>query len=105
MMPAAALSSRGESNRQPAVAEKVDIAQLILAVLSPFRYGLTTREIVELTGMASYNAAGKLSKMAACGKIEGFTIKGDWRRRWRALPAHQAARQDGHPAGDGACST
>jgi len=76
MMPAAALSSRGESNRQPAVAEKVDIAQLILAVLSPFSYGLTTREIVELTGMASYNASGKLSKMAACGKIEGFTIKG-----------------------------
>ena len=83
-MPAAALSSRDESNRQPGVAEEVDIAEFILAVLAPYPYGLTTREIVELTGMASYNASGKLSKMAAYGKIEGFTIAGDWRRRWRA---------------------
>jgi hypothetical protein len=84
MMPATALLYRHESNEQTAIAEKMDIAQLILAVLSPFPYGLTTREIVELSGLASYNASGKLSKMAACGKIEGFTITGDWRRRWRA---------------------
>jgi hypothetical protein len=69
-----------------AAAKKPDITQLILAVLSPFPYGLTTREIGGLTGMASYNASAKLSKLAAYGVIEKFAIAGDCRHRWRVKP-------------------
>jgi DNA-binding transcriptional regulator GbsR (MarR family) len=68
------------------VAEKPDITKLILAVLSPFPYGLTTCEIRGLTGMASYNASAKLSKLAAYGVIEKFNIAGDHRHRWRVKP-------------------
>jgi hypothetical protein len=46
-----------------ATAGKLDVTKLILAVLSPFPYGLTLREIRGLTGMASYNASAKLSKL------------------------------------------
>jgi len=66
-----------------APAEKPDITKLILAVLSPFPYGLTTREVIELTGMTSYNASGKLSKLAARDVIEKITVIGDYRQRWR----------------------
>ena len=69
-----------------AAAKKPDITQLILAVLSPFPYGLTTREIRGLTGMASYNASAKLSKLAAYGVIEKFTVAGDYPHRWRLKP-------------------
>jgi hypothetical protein len=69
-----------------AAAKKPDITQLILAVLSPFPYGLTAREIRGLTGMASYNASAKLSKLAAYGVIEKFTVAGDCRYRWRVKP-------------------
>ena len=65
-----------------AAAKKPDITQLILAVLSPFPYGLTAREIRGLAGMASYNASAKLSKLAAYGVIEKFTVAGDCRHRW-----------------------
>jgi hypothetical protein len=68
-------------------AAKPDITQLILAVLSPFPYGLTTREIRGLTGIASYNASAKLSKLAAYGVLEKFTIAGDYRHRWRVKPS------------------
>jgi hypothetical protein len=69
-----------------AAAKKPDITRLILAVLSPFPYGLTAREIRGLTGMASYNASAKLSKLAAYGVIEKFNIAGDYRHRWRVKP-------------------
>jgi hypothetical protein len=72
--------------RAAAAAKKPDITQLILAVLSPFPYGLTTREIGGLTGMASYNASAKLSKLAAYGVIEKFAVAGDYRHRWRVKP-------------------
>jgi len=62
---------------------KPNITKLILAVLSPFPYGLTTREVIELTGMTSYNASGKLSKLAARDVIEKITVIGDYRQRWR----------------------
>ena len=69
-----------------AAAKKPDITQLILAVLSPFPYGLTARQIRGLTGMASYNASAKLSKLAPYGVIEKFTVAGDYRHRWRVKP-------------------
>jgi predicted transcriptional regulator len=67
-------------------AEKPDVTQFILAVLAPFPCGLTTREIRGLTGMASYNASTKLSKLAAKGVVEKFTVAGDCRHRWRVKP-------------------
>jgi hypothetical protein len=73
--------------------EKPDITQLILAVLSPFPYGLTTREIRGLTGMASYNASAKLSKLAASGVIGKITLASDYRHRWRVKPRSAAERE------------
>jgi hypothetical protein len=54
--------------------------------------GLTTREIRGLTGMASYNASTKLSKLPAKGVVEKFTVAGDCRHRWRVK---REARQAG----------
>jgi DNA-binding IclR family transcriptional regulator len=79
---------------QEAASEKPDIAHLILAVLSPFPYGLTTREVIELTGMTSYNTSGKLSKLAACGVIEKITMAGHYRPRWRVKPAAPISNSD-----------
>ena len=70
-----------------AAAKSPDITQFILAVLSPFPYGLTTREIRGLTGMASYNASAKLSKLAAYGVTEKITVAGDYRHHWRVRRA------------------
>jgi hypothetical protein len=42
--------------------------------------------------MASYNASTKLSKLAAKGVVEKFTVAGDCRRRWRVK---RGARQAG----------
>jgi len=78
-----------------APAEKPDITKLILAVLSPFPHGLTTREVIELTGMTSYNASGKLSKLATSGVIEKFTIAGGYRHRWRVKPGSAAMQSVG----------
>jgi hypothetical protein len=74
---------RSLADLQATAAEKPDLTKLILAVLSPFPYGLTTREVIELTGMASYNTSGKLSKLAAYGVIEKITTAGEYRHRWR----------------------
>jgi DNA-binding transcriptional regulator GbsR (MarR family) len=67
-----------------------DIAALIIAVLAPYPYGLTTREVVELTGMTAYNASAKLSKLAASGVIEKFKIDGTHQARWRVKPRKSA---------------
>jgi hypothetical protein len=83
---AEAAQSLADLRAAAAAAKKPDITQLILAVLSPFPYGLTAREIRGLTGMASYNASAKLSKLAAYGVIEKFTVAGDYRHRWRVKP-------------------
>jgi DNA-binding transcriptional regulator GbsR (MarR family) len=63
--------------------EKPDIVRFIMAVLAQYPHGLTTREVVELTGLTSYNASAKLSKLAASGVIQKITIAGDRRQRWR----------------------
>jgi DNA-binding transcriptional regulator GbsR (MarR family) len=72
--------------------QKPDIAALIIAVLAPYPYGLTTREVVELTGMTAYNASAKLSKLAASGVIEKFKIDGTHQARWRVKPRRSAPR-------------
>jgi hypothetical protein len=77
------------ANLRAAAAEKPGITQLILAVRSPFPYGLTTREIRGLTG-----ASAKLSKLAACGVIEKF-----YRHRWRVKPGERG--QAGAPSPTG----
>ena len=76
-----------------APAERSKITQLILAVLAPFPYGLTTREVKELTGMASYNASTKLSKLAAKGVIEKITTACDRRHRWRVKPGDATSQR------------
>ncbi len=65
------------------IEKKSDLTQLIIGVLAPYPHGLTTRQIVELTGMTSYNASAKLSKLRACSLIGKITIAGNQRHRWR----------------------
>ena len=79
-------SGRPLADRGLAAGEKSDITELIVAVLSPFPYGLPTREIKELTGMTSYNTSAKLSKLAAKGVVEKITVAGSRRDRWRVKP-------------------
>jgi MarR family protein len=79
-------SGRPLADQGRVAGEKSDITELIVAVLSPFPYGLTTREIKELTGMTSYNTSSKLSKLTAKGVVEKITVAGSRRDRWRVKP-------------------
>jgi predicted transcriptional regulator len=61
-------------------------AQKILDVLRAAPGGLTTKEVSEKLGVGAYDAAGRLSKLAAYGKIERIkntlpSEKGKWRFR------------------------
>jgi DNA-binding MarR family transcriptional regulator len=86
------VSEDGQSvaNLRAGAAQNPDITKLVLAVLSRFPYGLTTREVRELTGMTSYNASAKLSKLAAKGILQKITIAGDRGHRWRVKPGSEA---------------
>ncbi len=44
--------------------------------------------------MTSYNGSGKLSKLAARGVIEKFTVTGDYRHRWRVKPEERGIKQN-----------
>jgi hypothetical protein len=84
---AVAEAAQSLADRRAAAAEKPGITQLILAVLSPFPYGLTTREIRGTYRHRLVHASAKLSKLAAYGVIEKFTTAGDYRHRWRVKPS------------------
>ena len=62
-----------------------EVTNLILATLAAVPAGMTTSEIAEATGMASYNTSGKLSKLAAYGIIAAVKLDGR-RMRWRLKP-------------------
>lgn len=62
-----------------------EITETIIATLEDAPDGLTSAEVAERTGMTSYNAGTKLSKLAAYGHIEKHP-NGSNRQsfRWRA---------------------
>jgi predicted transcriptional regulator len=64
---------------------KGEITNHILRTLAGAPNGLTTREIIGLTGMTSYTVSGKLSKLAAYGRIDAVKI-GTARMLWRFKP-------------------
>lgn len=61
-----------------------NITDAIMAALATApANGLTTREVIAVTGRASYQVSGKLSKLAAYGKIVKVMPQGQVRARWK----------------------